>query len=288
MLFTNTGKVFMRKAYQIPEASRTAKGSNIINLIETTSDEKITAMIAVSGFGEDEYLTMVTKYGVIKRTLLSEYEYQRKGGKIALSLDEGDELVFVMLSRGDRDVVLATHNGSAARFSESAVRPLGRTARGVRGIKLREGDYVVGAVIVDDEKQLITVTENGFGKRSSFEEFRVKGRGGMGVTCHNLSEKTGLLAGIAAVDDNDDLMMITNLGTIIRTPVRQINTYSRSAAGVIVMRLGEGQTLAGFSKVMHEEPEEEAVEATPEAVATEAVAEPAAAVEVTAPEATEE
>ncbi len=287
MLFTNTGKVFMRKAYQIPEASRTAKGSNIINLIETTSDEKITAMIAVGGFGEEEYLTMVTKYGVIKRTLLSEYEYQRKGGKIALSLDEGDELVFVMLSRGDRDVVLATHNGSAARFSESAVRPLGRTARGVRGIKLREGDYVVGAVIVDDEKQLITVTENGFGKRSSFEEFRVKGRGGMGVTCHNLSEKTGLLAGIAAVDDNDDLMMITNLGTIIRTPVRQINTYSRSAAGVIVMRLGEGQTLAGFSKVMHEEPEEDAVEATPETVETEAAVATVPEVAV-APEATEE
>ncbi|MBE6594283.1 MAG: DNA gyrase subunit A [Ruminococcaceae bacterium] len=253
MMFTNTGKVFMRKAYQIPEASRTAKGSNIINLIETSSEEKITAMISVAEFSEDAYLTMVTRQGVIKRTLLSEYEYQRKGGKIALNLDEGDELVFVMLSKGEKDVLIATHEGAAARFTESTVRPLGRTARGVRGVKLREGDFVVGATIVDDTKQLITVTENGYGKRTPFEDFRVKGRGGLGVTCHNLTEKTGLLAGIATVDDGDDLMMITNLGTVIRTPVSQINTYSRTASGVIVMRLGEGQTLAGFSKVAHEE-----------------------------------
>ncbi len=266
MMFTNTGKVFMRKAYQIPEASRTAKGSNIINLIETEPGETITAMISVDGFGENEYLTMVTKFGVIKRTLLSEYEYQRKGGKIALNLDEGDELVFVMHSMGDKDVLIATHEGAAARFTESTVRPLSRVARGVRGIKLRESDYVVGATIVDDSKQLITITENGFGKRTSFDDFRVKGRGGLGVTCHNLTEKTGLLAGIAAVDDEDDLMLITNTGTVIRTPVSQINTYSRSASGVIVMRLGEGQMLAGFSKVAREEDDEvpeadEAVEA---------------------------
>ncbi len=264
MLFTNTGKVFMRKAYQIPEASRTAKGTNIINVIETVPGETITAMISVSEFGEDDFLTMVTRQGVIKRTRLKEYEYQRKGGKIALNLDEGDELVFVMLSKGDKDVLLATHRGCAARFSESAVRPLGRTARGVRGVKLREGDFVVGAVIVDDTKELVTVTEKGYGKRTPFEEFRVKGRGGLGVTCHNLTDKTGLLAGIAAVTVDDDLMMITNLGTIIRTPVSQVNTYSRTAAGVIVMRLGEGQSLAGFSLVAHEEVEaEEVTEETP-------------------------
>ena len=275
MLFTNTGKVFMRKAYQIPEASRTAKGSNLINIIEIEQGEKVTAMIAVPEFDSESYLTMVTKFGVIKRTLLAEYEYQRKGGKIALNLDEGDELVFVMHSKGDKDVVLATHNGSAARFSESAVRPLGRTARGVRGVKLREGDFVVGAVIVDDAKQLITITENGYGKRTPFDDFRVKGRGGMGVTCHNLTDKTGLLAGIASVDDNDDLMMITNAGTIIRTPVSQINTYSRTAAGVIVMRLGEGQTLVGFTKVAHEEQEaSDPAEATAnETVVTEGTAE---------------
>ncbi len=271
MLFTNTGKVFMRKAYQIPEASRTAKGTNIINIIETQPGETITAMISVEAFEENAYLTMVTKQGVIKRTLLSEYEYQRKGGKIALSLDEGDELVFVMLTHGNADLLLATHEGSAARFTESAVRPLGRTARGVRGVKLREGDYVVGAVRIEEDKQLVTVTENGYGKRTPFDDFRVKGRGGLGVTCHNLTDKTGLLAGIAAVDDGDDLMMITNLGTIIRTPVAQINTYSRTAAGVIVMRLADGQSVVNFSKVAHEEAEESVAEGAPE-VTAEAVA----------------
>ncbi len=264
MLFTNTGKVFMRKAYQIPEASRTAKGTNIINIIETEPGETITAMISVEEFEENAYLTMVTKQGVIKRTLLSEYEYQRKGGKIALSLDEGDELVFVMLTHGNADLLLATHEGSAARFTESAVRPLGRTARGVRGVKLREGDYVVGAVRIEEDKQLVTVTENGYGKRTPFDDFRVKGRGGLGVTCHNLTDKTGLLAGIAAVDDGDDLMMITNMGTIIRTPVAQINTYSRTAAGVIVMRLADGQSVVNFSKVAHEEAEETAPEVVTE------------------------
>ena len=258
MLFTNKGKVFMRKAYQIPEASRTAKGSNIINIIETEPGETITAMISVAEFDAESYLTMVTRQGVIKRTLLSEYEYQRKGGKRALTLDEGDELVFVMHTKGDADLILATHEGSAARFSEAAVRPLGRTARGVRGVKLREGDYVVGAVRVEDDKQLITVTEKGYGKRTPFDEYRVKGRGGLGVTCHNLTDKTGLLAGIAAVDDGDDLMMITDQGTIIRTPVKNINTYSRGASGVIVMRLGEGQSIVNFSKVAHEEVAEQA------------------------------
>ncbi|MBQ8357959.1 MAG: DNA gyrase subunit A [Clostridia bacterium] len=274
MLFTNTGKVFMRKAYQIPEASRTAKGSNLINIIEIEQGEKVTAMIAVPEFDNESYLTMVTRQGVIKRTLLSEYEYQRKGGKRALNLDEGDELVFVMHTHGECDLILATHEGSAARFTESTVRPLSRTARGVRGVRLREGDYVVGAVKVEDDKKLITVTEKGYGKRTDFEEFRVKGRGGLGVTCHNLTDKTGLLAGISAVDDNDDLMMITNAGTIIRTPVAAINTYSRAASGVIVMRLSEGQSIVNFSKVAHEEPEEEngSAEAVSDTPVTEAPA----------------
>ncbi len=279
MLFTNTGKVYMKKAYQIPEASRTAKGSNIVNILEKLeAGEKITAMIAVGEFEEDAYLTMVTKYGVIKRTLLSEYENNRKGGKIALNLDEGDELVFVMHTHGEADLILATHEGSAARFSEKDVRPLGRTARGVRGVKLRGEDFVVGAVKVEDDKQLITVTEQGYGKRTAFDEYRVKGRGGLGVTCHNLTDKTGLLAGIAAVDDGDDLMMITNLGTIIRTPVKDINTYSRVASGVIVMRLGEGQSIVNFSKVAHEEITEsaevsESIEAPTQADSTAQVSE---------------
>ena len=278
MLFTNKGKVYMKKAYQIPEASRTAKGSNIVNILEKLEPgEKITAMIAVPEFDAESYLTMVTRNGVIKRTLLAEYEYQRKGGKIALNLDEGDELVFVMHTHGESDLILATHEGSAARFTESTIRPLSRTARGVRGVRLREGDFVVGAVKVEDDKKLITITENGYGKRTDFEDFRVKGRGGLGVTCHGLSDKTGLLAGVASVDDNDDLMLITNAGTIIRTPVAAINTYSRSAGGVIVMRLAEGQSIVNFSKVAHED---EVEEAPVEGVET-ATAEQTAAPEVT-------
>ena len=260
MMFTSKGKVHTRKAYQIPEASRTAKGTNIVNIIEMLPDEKITAMISVEGFNEGEYLTMVTKNGVIKRTLLSEYEYQRRGGKIALRLDEDDELVFVMHTHGECDIVLATKQGSAVRYTEANVRPMGRTARGVRGIKLRGDDYVTGVAVVEEGKSLVTVTENGFGKRTDFEDFReMKTRGGYGVTCHKLTEKTGLLCGIRTVAEEDDLMMITDSGTIIRTPVSDIPTYSRTAGGVIVMRLGEGQKLVNFTAVAHEEPEEEEV-----------------------------
>ena len=271
MMFTNTGKVQMRKAYMIPEASRTSKGQNIVNILEMTEGEKITACISVDSFEEDAYLTMVTKKGVIKRTLLSEYEYQRKGGKIALNLDEGDELVFVVCTHGECDLVLATANGSAVRFSESNVRAMGRTARGVRGISLRGDDYVAGVCLVEEGKDLLCITENGYGKRSPFDDFRLmKNRGGHGVTCYNLTDKSGILTGIAAVDDSDDIMMITDSGTIIRTPVVGVPTRSRSAGGVIVMRLGEDQKLVNFTITPHsneEETEEEsetenAVEAT--------------------------
>ena len=258
LMFTNKGKIHVRKAYQIPEASRTAKGTNIVNIIEMLPDEKITALISIDEFNDTDYLTMVTKQGVIKRTLLSEYEYQRKGGKIAINLDEGDELVFVRCTSGDGEIVIATSDGNAVRFEEAGARAMGRTARGVRGIKLRDGDYVVGVAVVDEEKQLVTITTGGYGKKTSFEDFRVmKHRGGFGVTCHKISDKTGALAGIASVSDDDDLMMITDSGTIIRTPVCDIPTYSRTAAGVIMMRLGEGQKLANFTAVAHEEIEEE-------------------------------
>ena len=257
MMFTNTGKVQMRKAYMIPEASRTSKGQNIVNILEMTEGEKITACISVESFDEDAYLTMVTKKGVIKRTLLSEYEYQRKGGKIALNLDEGDELVFVVCTHGECDLVLATANGSAVRFSESNVRAMGRTARGVRGISLRGDDYVAGVCLVEEGKDLLCITENGYGKRSPFDDFRLmKNRGGHGVTCYNLTDKSGILTGIAAVDDNDDIMMITDSGTIIRTPVAGVPTRSRSAGGVIVMRLGEEQKLVNFTITPHSNEEE--------------------------------
>ncbi len=257
MLFTSYGKVHMRKAYQIPEASRTAKGTNIVNVIEMLPGEKITALISIDEFRDGEYLTMVTKNGVIKRTLLSEYEYQRKGGKIALALDEGDELLAVLHTHGECNIIIATRNGSAVKFTEDNVRPMGRTARGVRGISLREGDCVCGVAITHEGESLITITENGYGKRTEFTDFReMKHRGGVGVQCHNITEKTGLLCSIASVSDDDDLMMITDAGTIIRTPVSDIPTYSRTASGVIVMRLSEGQKLANFTKVAKAEEED--------------------------------
>ena len=183
MLFTSRGRVHMRKAYQIPEASRTAKGTNIVNILDLLPDEKITAMITVNEFTDDGYLTMVTKKGIIKRTLLSEYEYQRKGGKIALSLDDDDELVFVMLTDNNCDIILATRNGMAVRYSVANVRSMGRTARGVRGITLRGDDYVTGVALVSEGNSLVTITENGYGKRTPFSDFReMKHRGCKVVT----------------------------------------------------------------------------------------------------------
>ena len=261
LMFTNTGKVQCIRGFQSPEASRTAKGTNVVNLLQLVEGEKITSMIAVGGFSEGEYLVMVTRNGVIKRTLLSEFEYQRKGGKIAITLDEGDELLYVLHTTGDKEIIIATAAGNAVRFDESNVRCMGRTARGVRGIALREGDggrdHVVGAVVVNDDKHLVTVTERGYGKRSPFEDFRTMiNRGGFGVRCHNITEKTGLLAGIAAVDGDEDLMMITDQGTIIRTPASDLSILSRTAGGVIVMRLPEDQYVANFTVVAQEDKEE--------------------------------
>jgi DNA gyrase subunit A len=263
MLFTNFGKVHMRKAYQIPEASRTAKGTNIVNILEIASGERITSVISVPEFNDDEYLTMITKQGVIKKTLLSEYEYQRKGGKIALNLDEGDELLFVQRTDGNCDIVIASRNGRAVRFSESEVRAMGRTARGVRGISLRGDDYVVGVAVVSEGEKLITMTEKGYGKRTEFDDFRLmKNRGGSGVCAHNISDKTGLLAGIASVKEDDDVMMITDQGQIVRTHVANIPVYSRSASGVIVMRLADGQSVVNFTKLAREEEKDDELDAT--------------------------
>ena len=257
LMFTTKGKIHVRKAYQIPEASRTAKGTNIVNIIDMLPEEKITSLISIDGFNDGEYLTMVTKNGVIKRTLLKEYEYQRKGGKIALTLDEGDELVFVMHTKGDCSIIVATRDGLAVRYDEENVRCMGRTARGVKGITLRGDDYVTGVAVVEEGKSLVTVTELGYGKRTPFDDFReMKHRGGKGVQCHNLSEKTGKLCGIASVCDEDDLMMITEGGTIVRTPACDIPTYSRTAGGVIMMRVSEGQRIVNFTKVLREEEEE--------------------------------
>lgn len=275
MLFTSAGKVFVKRAYRIPEASRTAKGVNLVNLLELSQGERVTAMIAVDEYPEDRYLMMVTKKGTVKRTKLSEFEYQRKGGKIAISLDEDDELVYVRKTDGNDNVIIATRNGNAVRFEESDARVMGRTARGVRGIRLAEGDYVIGVALVKENSTLLTVTANGFGKRSKFDDFATRNRGGKGVIVHGLSEKTGLLAAVATVEDDDDVVMIASDGVTIRTHVDQISLYSRSASGVIVMRTGEGAEVCALANV-GKGPEEDDVQVdSEEMTGGESTAEPA-------------
>ena len=259
LFFTNFGKVYMRKAYSIPESGRNAKGTNIANIIEIEPGEKLTEVLSLDSFeGADEkFLTLVTAGGIIKRSRLSDFEYQRSKGKIAIKLDEGDSLAAVLLTEGRSDIMIATANGLANRFDENEVRCMGRVARGVKGISLREDaelgrDRVIGALAVDESKKLLTVTERGFGKQTEFFEFRkTVNRGTKGFICHNVSmEKTGHLIGIAAVCDSDDIMVITNTGTVIRTPVKDISVYSRYASGVIVMRLSEGQTCSSFTPLV--------------------------------------
>lgn len=276
MLFTDTGRVHSMKAYRIPEAGRTSKGSNIVNIADIAEGDKITAMLSVPDLESEMdsedcgYLVMVTERGVVKRTKLSEFRIQRKGGKIALTLDDGDRLKFVAHTRGQSDVMIATKNGYAARFDENQVRCMGRSAGGVRGISLRDGDLVAGACIVERdeawaaENKLITITEGGFGKRMEASEFEAKGRGIMGVIAQKITDKTGLLCGIAVVKADEDIMMITNDGTIIRTPADGIPLYGRPAAGVIVMKLSDGAKLVNFA-LTEKEKEEEAPAAETEA-----------------------
>ena len=284
MFFTNFGKVYSKKGYNIPEASRTAKGTNLVNIIALEEGEKVTSMISINEFSNEEYLTMVTRNGVIKRTLLSDFEYQRKGGKRAINLDEGDELIFVRHTLGDESLIIASRNGLAVRFDENNVRCMGRAARGVKGITLSDGDIVIGVAVVDDEKKLLTVTENGLAKRTSFDDFReMKHRGGKGVACHKVSEKSGKLAAVATVADEDDIMIITDSGTIIRMSVSDINVYSRTASGVIAMRVGDNKivTVSRLDRAEEIESESQRIESelpkeapkTPDAPEREALSE---------------
>ena len=280
LLFTDKGRVYMKKAYMIPEASRTAKGTNIVNVIDMQEGEKVTSVIAVAGFEENEYFVMVTKQGVVKRANIKDFEYQRKGGKIAINLDEGDELVFVKHTTGDNDIVIATHEGKAVRFKETDARVMGRAARGVRGIKMRGEDYVVGVAIVDESKHLITLTEKGFGKRNRFDSYTAHNRGTSGVICQKLTDKTGDLAGIATVGEKDDIMIITDDGTIIRTPVNGIPVYEgNNTTGVIIMRLSDNNRIISFAATKSDEEEAAEIEASiekSEAIAAQEIAFPIA------------
>ena len=275
LFFTNKGRVYSKKAYRIPEAGRTAKGTNLVNIIELQEGEQVTAIISVTEYVEGQFLTMVTKRGVIKRTLLTDFEYQRKGGKIAINLDEDDELIFVRHTTGNESLVIATREGNAVRFDENNVRCMGRTAHGVKGITLTGDDYVVGVAVVDEAKTLLTVTDKGMGKRTPFSDFRLmKNRGGRGVTCQKINEKTGKLAAIITVDEDDDIMIITNEGTIIRTPVSNINVYSRTATGVIVMRIADGSYINNITRLEKDETIEEESRAIDEEIKQDEAAAP--------------
>ena len=224
-----------------------------MNLLEVAENEKITTVIEIPEFRDYEYLVMVTKYGVIKRTPVSEYSYQRRGGKIAINLDEGDELIFVSRTDGNCDVLIATRYGRGARFSEGRVSIVGRTARGVRGIKLKDDDYVVGAALIvntpewQEKYKLVTITENGFGKRTLASQFDAKGRGTQGIICHTLNDKTGFLCGIKVIPDDKDVLLITDTGIMIKTPVDGIPIYGRTASGVKIIKLVDNARVMNFA-----------------------------------------
>lgn len=253
LFFTTQGKVYKLKGYQVPEAGRAAKGTNIVNLLELDPDEKVTAMFPIREFSDEKYMVFVTRMGVIKRIVLSDLQNIRKGGLRALGLNEGDVVVDVRLTDGNENILIATHDGKAITFAEDEVRAMGRTAVGVRGIRLVDGDYVVGAARARKGAQVLSITENGYGKCTPVEDFSVHHRGGGGIMLHNLTEKTGQVAGIAVVDPDNDIMIITDDGVIIRTPVEQIRECGRGSQGVIVMRTTEDVKVISIVRTDHEE-----------------------------------
>ncbi len=267
-IFTNKGKVFKLKGYQIPESSRTSKGLNVVNLLPLEQDETVTAMVKIPQEEERAYLCMVTRGGIIKRTAINQYDHIRKTGIIAINLDEGDELCWVDVTDGERQLVVATHDGMAICFNESDARLIGRTARGVKAIQLSEGDYVVGFAVALEGKQLLTVSETGYGRKSEFSDYRVQSRAGKGLINYR-AEQFGKVAMIAPVDDNNDVIMITTDGIVIRTHAEQISAFKRPSKGVKVMRVKDGERLATLSIVdKYEEEESDETVATEQTEAT--------------------
>ena len=283
LFFTNMGRVHRRKGYQIPEGGRVAKGTNIVNILPLEAGEKVTAGLTVREFDEDNLL-FVTKQGTVKRVTLESLNTARKAGIRALTLADGDELIAVMKTNGSQNIVLATADGMAICFSESDVRVMGRDAAGVRGIALSEGDYVVGAGIAEEGKQLLTVTELGYGKRTEITEYMRLGengqrspqlRGGKGLKNYNLTAKTGRVAGVAVVGEDDDVMLIESGGVLIRMAASDINIYKRDTQGVILMRLEEGSRVISLEPVAREDSAEDTAEASPDEAPAEAPADTA-------------
>ncbi len=269
LFFTSSGRVYKKKGYQIPEASRTAKGTHLNNIFQFEPGEKVTTMIHGRDYDENGYLFMVTKNGTVKRTEKSAFRNIRAVGLRVLTLDEGDELITVLETDGQENVLIATHDGQAICFRESDVRPMGRTAMGVRGIKLRAGDYVIGGVLAKLGTMLLAITENGYGKRTPIEEYIRSGgepqhRGGFGLRGYQITEKTGKAAGVKVVQEDDDILIISDDGTIIRMAAADVNVYSRTAQGVRVMRVSEGTKVISLARVPQEEDKNQTEEAAEE------------------------
>ena len=259
LFFSNKGKLYRLRGYEIPEAGRTAKGTAIVDLLSLDPGEKITAVIPISNFAEGKYLLMATQKGFIKKTALTEYNSARKTGLQAITLKEEDELIAVRLTDGQDNVVLVTEDGMSITFSEQDVRPMGRTAQGVIGIKLGDGDKVIGmeSIIDGANATLLAITEHGFGKRTDLDEYRVQNRGGRGVITYKVTQKTGKLVGIRVTDDSNDIMMITDTGTIIRISVKDVSVLGRSTQGVTLMRTNDGGKVVSIELVEPEETNEE-------------------------------
>jgi len=266
LFFTNTGRVHRKKGYLIPEAGRTARGTNIVNILPLEQGERVTAMLLTREFTDHEYLMMVTRGGTVKRIRLDAIYTARKAGIRALSLEDGDELIAVLKTNGSDNILLATRQGMAICFAETDVRPMGRDAAGVRGIRLDDGDEVVSAAVAAEGKSLLTVTENGYGKRTAVESYlrgedrQPQTRGGKGLRNYRLTEKTGLVAGAAIVDDTNDVMLIESGGVVLRTPAASINLYGRDTQGVILMRIEEGNRVIGVEAISNTEETEESGE----------------------------
>lgn len=263
LFFTDKGRVYRLKCYEVPEGSRQSKGMNIANLLPIAADEKVTSMIRVPEFDEDKYLVMVTKQGIIKRISLNAYNTARKGGLIALELNEGDELAWVRLTDGNQQVVVATKNGLAIRFEETDVRPMGRQARGVKAISLREGDCVVGMCVVANDDLILTASETGFGRISNVSDYRLQSRGGKGITNYH-TEKYGNVAAVSAVKLDEDIIIISQEGVIIRIAADTVRICNRPSKGVTLMRIGENDKVVTVARAPHEDSESEKTEETAE------------------------
>jgi DNA gyrase subunit A len=261
MLFSNLGRMYRIKAYEIPEGSRTSKGMNLVNILPLMQDEKITIILPASELDEDNYIAMVTKKGTIKRTKVSEFRNTRKSGIIAISIDEDDELGFVRMTDGDQNIFIATRDGLAIQFNETQVRAMGRTAHGVRAINMREGDCVIDMAITDENTRILTVTETGYGRISNISDYRLQSRGGKGLINYR-TEKYGKVAATIPVGEDDDIIMIASNGIIIRIFSQDISTFARPAKGVRVMRVAEGEKILSVALTEHNAAE---VDATPEA-----------------------